>query len=339
MKILVTGSAGFIGGALVKRLIENSNDSSITIVGIDNLSDYYEVSLKKARLEDIKKIAKEYPLVYYKFVECDIANKEALDDLFELYNFDIVVHLAAQDSARDSMNHPEPFLKSNIVGFANILECCRHSSVFHLIYDATYFLDESNEYSQKPLTLYDVTKKSDELLAYSYAKLFNLTVTGLYLSTVYGPYGRPDMAYYKFAEKFTNDETIGVYNHGACLRDYVYIDDVTRAIEKVVNKLPDISRSNKPRYNLYSIGSGVQTNLLDFVHILEKELVAQGLLPKNFNFKSHTKLVDIQPGDVAEVVNTATPLQEAFDYTPEVSLEEGIKKFVEWYKNFKNKKD
>ena len=337
MKILVTGSAGFIGAALVKRLIENSNDTSITIVGMDNLSDYYDVNLKKERLEEIKLAAKRYPLVYYKFIECDIANKEELDEIFELYNFDIVVHLAAQDSARYSMSHPEPFLKSNIVGFANILECCRHSSVYHLIYDSTYFLDETNEYSQKPLTLYDVTKKSDELLAYSYAKLFNLTVTGLYLSTVYGPFGRPDMAYYKFVDKLVNDETIGVYNHGACLRDYVYIDDVTKALELVINNVPEINRSNKPRYNLYSIGSGVQTNLLDFVKILEKELVKQKLVEENFNFKAHTKLVDIQPGDVAEVIIDAKPLQEEFDYKPDVSLEEGIKRFVEWYKNHRAK--
>lgn len=338
MKILITGSAGFIGFFLSKRLLETTSNE---IIGLDNLCDYYDISLKEIRLNILKKFKR------FKFIKGDISDKRLIDDLFSKYHFDIVVNLAAQAGVRYSINHPDIYIQSNIIGFYNILEACRYNPVKHLVYASSSSVYGGNtkipfstdDKVDNPVSLYAATKKADELLAHAYSKLYNIPTTGLRFFTVYGPMGRPDMAYFSFANKLVKGETIEIFNYGNCKRDFTYIDDIVEGVVRVIRKAPKKIKGkgglSLPPYKIYNIGNNNPEKLLDFVQILSEELVRAGVLPKNFNFKSHMKLVPMQKGDVPITFADTSDLEKDFGFKPSTSLRNGLRQFAEWYKTWR----
>ena len=336
--ILVTGAAGFIGANLVKELLKTTDDK---IIGIDNLNDYYDVSLKEFRLKEIEALNKDFT-----FIKGNIADKELINRLFEEYHFNIVVNLAAQAGVRYSITNPDVYIESNIIGFYNILEACRHYPVDHLVYASSSSVYGSNKkvpYStddkvDNPVSLYAATKKSNELFAHAYSKLYNIPSTGLRFFTVYGPAGRPDMAYFSFTNKLIKGETIKIFNYGNCKRDFTYVDDIVKGIKLVMNKAPEKKTGEDglpiPPYAVYNIGNNNPENLLDFVQILSEELVNAGVLPKDYNFEAHKELVPMQPGDVPITYADTSALERDFGFKPSTSLREGLREFAKWYKVF-----
>ena len=333
--ILVTGAAGFIGSNLVKRLLKEAQGA--TIVGIDNMNDYYDVALKEWRLQELSAMS---------FVKGDIADKALIDKLFEDYHFDVVVNLAAQAGVRYSITNPDAYIQSNLIGFYNILEACRHHPVEHLVYASSSSVYGGNkkvpfstdDRVDNPVSLYAATKKSNELMAHCYSKLYDIPSTGLRFFTVYGPAGRPDMAYFGFTNKLIKGETIQIYNYGNCRRDFTYVDDIVEGIIRVMKGAPERQKGEDglpiPPYAVYNIGGGQPENLLDFVNILQEELVRAEVLPKDFDFEAHKQLVPMQPGDVPTTYADATALERDFGFTPKITLREGLRKFAEWYKEF-----
>ena len=340
-KILVTGSAGFIGAFLVKRLLETTDD---LIVGLDNLNPYYDVSLKEERLRLTKNDR-------YIFIKGDLVDRELIDKLFDEYKFDVVANLAAQAGVRYSITNPDAYINSNIIGFYNILEACRHHPVEHLVYASSSSVYGGNkkvpfstdDKVDNPVSLYAATKKSNELLAHAYSKLYNIPTTGLRFFTVYGPMGRPDMAYFGFTNKLIKGETIEIFNCGNCKRDFTYVDDIVEGIIRVMNKAPEKKNGEDglplPPYKIYNIGNNNPENLLDFVQILSQELVRAKVLSKDYDFEAHKKLVPMQPGDVPVTYADTTDLEKDFGYKPKTSLREGLRKFAEWYYEFYLKED
>lgn len=336
--ILVTGAAGFIGANLVKELLSTTDDK---IVGIDNLNTYYDVSLKEYRLKEIESLNGDFT-----FVKGSIADKALLDSLFETYNFNIVVNLAAQAGVRYSITNPDVYIESNMIGFYNILEECRHHPVEHLVYASSSSVYGSNKkvpYStddkvDNPVSLYAATKKSNELFAHAYSKLYNIPSTGLRFFTVYGPAGRPDMAYFSFTNKLIKGETIKIFNYGNCKRDFTYVDDIVKGIKLIMDKAPEKKNGEDglpiPPYAVYNIGNNNPENLLDFVQILSEELVRAGVLPSDYDFESHKELVAMQPGDVPITYADTTALERDFGFKPSTTLRDGLRAFAEWYKKF-----
>ena len=343
-KVFITGAAGFIGANLVLRLLETSEN--ITVVGLDNMNDYYDVSLKEYRLGLIEEAARKNPNATWRFVRGSIADKALVESLFEEYRFDIVVNLAAQAGVRYSIDHPDVYMESNIIGFYNILEACRHYPVEHLVYASSSSVYGSNKkipYStddkvDNPVSLYAATKKSNELMAHAYSKLYNIPSTGLRFFTVYGPAGRPDMAYFGFTNKLLRGETIEIFNYGNCQRDFTYVDDIVEGVIRVMRRAPKKEQGEDglpiPPYKVYNIGNNSPENLLDFVHILGEELIAAGVLPQDFDIGAHSKLVPMQPGDVPVTYADVTPLEHDFGFKPATSLREGLRSFARWYKAF-----
>lgn len=339
--ILVTGSAGFIGANLVKRLFKDMKEG--TIVGVDNLNSYYDVSLKDYRLRELEELKPTN--INYIFVKGSIANKPLVDGLFAEHRFDIVVNLAAQAGVRYSIDNPGVYIESNIIGFYNILEACRHNPVEHLVYasSSVYGGNKKVPFStddrvDNPVSLYAATKKSNELFAHCYSKLYNIPSTGLRFFTVYGPAGRPDMAYFGFTNKLLKGETIQIYNYGNCRRDFTYVDDIVEGIVRVMAKAPEKRNGEDglpiPPYAVYNIGGGQPENLLDFVQTLQEELLRAGVLPKDYDFEAHKQLVPMQPGDVPTTYADASALERDFGFTPKITLREGLRKFAEWYKEY-----
>ena len=341
-KILVTGSAGFIGSNLVKRLFKEMKEG--VIVGIDNMNNYYDPSLKEYRL---KELAAAVPAgIEYKFVRGSIADRDLINKLFEEYKFDIVVNLAAQAGVRYSIENPDVYIESNIIGFYNILEACRHNPVEHLVYASSSSVYGGNkkvpfstdDRVDNPVSLYAATKKSNELMAHCYSKLYNIPSTGLRFFTVYGPAGRPDMAYFGFTNKLLRGDTIQIYNYGNCRRDFTYVDDIVEGVYRVMQKAPSKAVGADglpiPPYAVYNIGGGQPENLLDFVSILQEELLRAGVLPADYDFDAHKKLVPMQPGDVPVTYADSTALERDFGFTPRITLREGLRKFAEWYKQY-----
>ena len=336
--ILVTGAAGFIGANLVKELLSTTEDK---IVGIDNLNDYYDVTLKEYRLKEIESLDGDFT-----FVKGSIADKSLLDSLFETYNFNIVVNLAAQAGVRYSITNPDVYIESNMIGFYNILEECRHHPVEHLVYASSSSVYGSNKkvpYStddkvDTPVSLYAATKRSNELFAHAYSKLYNIPSTGLRFFTVYGPAGRPDMAYFSFTNKLIKGETIKIFNYGNCKRDFTYVDDIVKGIKLVMDKAP-LKKNGEdglpiPPYAVYNIGNNNPENLLDFVQILSEELVRAGVLPSDYDFESYKELVAMQPGDVPITYADTSALERDFGFKPSTTLRDGLRVFAEWYKKF-----
>lgn len=344
MNILVTGSAGFIGANLVLRLLESNEP--VKIVGLDNLNSYYDPSLKDYRLSLIADKAKLHPEHDYTFIKGSIADKALIDKLFTEHHFDIVVNLAAQAGVRYSIDNPDVYIESNIIGFYNILEACRHNPVQHLVYASSSSVYGGNkkvpfsvdDRVDNPVSLYAATKKSNELFAHCYSKLYNIPSTGLRFFTVYGPAGRPDMAYFGFTNKLLKGETIQIYNYGNCRRDFTYVDDIVEGIVRVMAKAPEKRNGEDglpiPPYAVYNIGGGQPENLLDFVQILQEELLRAGVLPKDYDFEAHKQLVPMQPGDVPTTYADATALERDFGFTPKITLREGLRKFAEWHKEY-----
>ena len=348
--ILVTGSAGFIGSNLVRKLLKANEP--MTIVGLDNLNDYYDVSLKEWRLSEIKREAEGHPNIKYEFVKGDLADNELIARLFVQNDFDIVVNLAAQAGVRYSITNPDAYIQSNLIGFYNILEACRHSydngrkGVDHLVYASSSSVYGSNKkvpYStddkvDNPVSLYAATKKSNELLAHAYSKLYNIPSTGLRFFTVYGPAGRPDMAYFGFTNKLIKGETIKIFNYGNCKRDFTYVDDIVEGVMRVMQKAPEKKTGEDglplPPYAVYNIGNSHPENLLEFVDILQQELVRANVLPEDYDFAAHKELVPMQPGDVPVTFADTSALERDFGFKPNTSLREGLRKFAEWYKEF-----
>lgn len=342
--ILVTGAAGFIGANLVKRLYAAVED--VTVIGIDNMNDYYDVRLKDARLAELS----ENPS--FTFVKGSIADKVLITEVFEKYRPQVVVNLAAQAGVRYSITNPDAYIESNLIGFYNILEACRHSydggsiGVEHLIYASSSSVYGSNKkvpYStddkvDNPVSLYAATKKSNELLAHAYSKLYNIPSTGLRFFTVYGPAGRPDMAYFGFTNKLREGKTIQIFNYGNCKRDFTYVDDIVEGVVRVMQKAPDRETGEDdlplPPYKVYNIGNNSPENLLDFVDILQQELIRAGVLPENYDFEAHKELVPMQPGDVPVTYADTSMLERDFGFKPSTSLRDGLRKFAEWYKAF-----
>ena len=337
-KIFITGVAGFIGSNLAKKILIEEKD--VYIIGIDNMNDYYDVNLKEYRLKELEKFEN------FKFVKGNLADRECLENIFKEYKPDIVVNLAAQAGVRYSITNPDAYVESNLIGFYNILECCRHYPVEHLVYASSSSVYGSNKkvpYSTEdkvdnPVSLYAATKKSNELLAHSYSKLYNIPSTGLRFFTVYGPAGRPDMAYFGFTNKLINNEIIKIFNYGNCKRDFTYIDDIVEGVRRVMKKAPEklIGEDGLPvpPYKIYNIGNNNPENLLDFVKILQEELVRAGVLPEDYDFEAHKELVPMQAGDVPITYADTTPLERDFEFKPSTSLREGLRKFAEWYKEF-----
>ena len=369
--ILVTGGAGFIGSNLIKRLFADTKGT--TIINIDNLNAYYDPSLKDYRLKELEGLKPEG--INYQFVKGDIADKTMIDALFEQYHFDIVVNLAAQAGVRYSIENPDAYIMSNMMGFYNILEACRHScdavkgtqskdkgqdaldlrpqtsdykGVEHLVYASSSSVYGGNkkvpfstdDRVDNPVSLYAATKKSNELFAHCYSKLYNIPTTGLRFFTVYGPAGRPDMAYFGFTNKLLKGETIQIYNYGNCRRDFTYVDDIVEGIVRVMAGAPEKKTGEDglpiPPYAVYNIGGGQPENLLDFVNILQEELVRAEVLPQDYDFEAHKQLVPMQPGDVPTTYADATALERDFGFTPKITLREGLRAFAQWYKSYYN---
>lgn len=348
--IFVTGAVGFIGSNLVKELL--CEVQPVHIVGIDNMNDYYDVSIKEYRLKQIEKLAEEHPESTWKFVKGSIADKALVDSLFEEYKPSVVVNLAAQAGVRYSITNPDVYIQSNLIGFYNILEACRHSydngqtGVEHLVYassSSVYGTNKKVPYSTEdkvdnPVSLYAATKKSNELMAHAYSKLYNIPSTGLRFFTVYGPAGRPDMAYFGFTNKLRNNETIQIFNYGSCKRDFTYVDDIVEGVKRVMQAAPEKKVGEDglpvPPYAVYNIGNSHPENLLEFVDILQQELIRAGVLPEDYDFEAHKKLVPMQPGDVPVTYADTTALEEDFGFRPSTSLRDGLRKFAEWYKEF-----
>ena len=337
--ILVTGAAGFVGANLVMELLKSQ--SRIAIVGYDNVNNYYDVSLKEWRLAQIAKQAEQKTESSWTFIKANLADKKALNDVFEQYKPSVVVNLAAQAGVRYSIENPDAYIESNLIGFYNILEACRHHPVEHLVYassSSVYGTNAKMPYStddkvDNPVSLYAATKKSNELLAHSYGKLYGIPSTGLRFFTVYGPAGRPDMAYFGFANKLVKGETIKIFNYGNCKRDFTYIDDIVEGVKRVMQHAPVATDGAVP-YKIYNIGNSNPENLLDFVSILQEELVAANVLPADYDFKSHQELVPMQPGDVVATFADVSELEHDFDFRPTTSLREGLRRFARWYKEF-----
>ena len=341
-KILVTGAAGFIGSNLVKRLLKEFEGT--TIVGIDNMNAYYDVSLKEHRLEELDKTEKCSNK--WIFVRGDIADKAAIDALFAEYQFDVVVNLAAQAGVRYSIENPDAYIQSNLIGFYNILEACRHNPVEHLVYASSSSVYGGNkkvpfstdDRVDNPVSLYAATKKSNELMAHCYSKLYNIPSTGLRFFTVYGPAGRPDMAYFGFTNKLLKGKTIQIFNYGNCRRDFTYVDDIVEGVICVMQGAPERKNGEDglpiPPYAVYNIGGGQPENLLDFVQILQEELLRAGVLPPDYDFEAHKQLVPMQPGDVPTTYADATALERDFGFTPKITLREGLRAFAQWYKGY-----
>lgn len=342
--VFVTGAAGFIGSNLVLKLLDTV--SPVTIVGMDNLNDYYDVSIKNWRLDQIQASAAKHPGSAWTFVKGDIADRAAVDRIFAEWKPDVVVNLAAQAGVRYSITNPDAYIQSNLIGFYNILEACRHSPVAHLVYassSSVYGTNKKVPYSTEdkvdnPVSLYAATKKSNELMAHAYSKLYNIPSTGLRFFTVYGPAGRPDMAYFGFTNKLRKGQTIQIFNYGNCKRDFTYIDDIVEGVLRVMQGAPEKKNGEDglpiPPYAVYNIGNSNPENLLDFVQILSEELVSAGVLPADYDFEAHKELVPMQPGDVPVTYADTTPLERDFGFKPATPLREGLRKFARWYQEF-----
>ena len=343
-RVLVTGSAGFIGSNLVLRLLKT--ESPIEIVGFDSVNDYYDVSLKEYRLQQIETEAARHPESRYSFVKGNLADKALVDSLFEQHRFDIVVNLAAQAGVRYSITNPGAYIESNLIGFYNILEACRNHPVEHLVYASSSSVYGGNtkvpfsedDKVDTPVSLYAATKKSNELLAHSYSKLYNIPSTGLRFFTVYGPAGRPDMAYFGFTNKLIKGEKIQIFNFGNCKRDFTFVDDIVEGVQRVMHKAPEKQTGEDglplPPYKVYNIGNSNPENLLDFVQILQEELIAAGVLPKDYDFEAHKELVPMQPGDVPVTFADTSALERDFGFRPSTTLRQGLRAFARWYKEF-----
>lgn len=348
--ILLTGSVGFIGSNLALKLLESL--TPVHIIGIDSMNDYYDVSLKEYRLKQIEECVKRHPEASWTFIKGSIADKALIDSIFEKYKPSIVVNLAAQAGVRYSITNPDVYIESNIIGFYNILEACRHSydngnpGVQHLVYASSSSVYGSNKkvpYStddkvDNPVSLYAATKKSNELLAHAYSKLYNIPSTGLRFFTVYGPAGRPDMAYFGFTNKLVKGEKIKIFNYGNCLRDFTYVDDIVEGVIRVMNKAPEKKIGEDglpiPPYAVYNIGNNHPENLLEFVDILQQELVRAGVLTEDYDFESHKELVPMQPGDVPVTYADTSALERDFGFKPSTTLREGLRRFAEWYADY-----
>ena len=336
--IFITGSSGFIGSNLAKRILTTEPDTKV--IGLDNMNDYYDVRIKEARLAELQKFEN------YTFIKGNLADKATIDSIFEQHHPDIVVNLGAQAGVRYSITNPDAYIESNMIGFYNILEACRHYPVEHLVYASSSSVYGSNKkvpYStddkvDNPVSLYAATKKSNELMAHAYSKLYNIPSTGLRFFTVYGPAGRPDMAYFGFTNKLVNGETIKIFNYGNCKRDFTYVDDIVEGVVRVMAKAPEKKNGEDglpiPPYAVYNIGNSNPENLLDFVQILSEELVRAGVLPADYDFEAHKELVPMQPGDVPVTFADTEPLERDFGFKPHTPLRDGLRKFAEWYKEF-----
>ena len=337
--VLVTGAAGFIGANLAKRLLNDF--ATVKVIGIDSITDYYDVRLKQERLDELNRYGERFI-----FVKDNIANKAAIEDIFTQYQPQVVVNLAAQAGVRYSITNPDAYIESNLIGFYNILEVCRHHGVEHLVYASSSSVYGSNKkvpYStddkvDNPVSLYAATKKSNELMAHAYSKLYNIPSTGLRFFTVYGPCGRPDMAYFGFTNKLLKGDTIQIFNYGNCKRDFTFVDDIVEGVVRIMQHAPEKQNGEDglpiPPYKVYNIGNSSPENLLDFVQILQEELIRAGVLPQDYDFEAHKQLVPMQPGDVPVTFADTTPLEEDFGFRPHTSLREGLRKFAEWYKEF-----
>lgn len=348
--ILITGAAGFIGSNLVLELLRTA--SPVHIVGIDNMNPYYDVSIKEYRLDQIKSMADFRPESTWTFIKGSISDKELVNSIFNEYKPQIVVNLAAQAGVRYSITNPDAYIDSNLIGFYNILEACRHSydngqpGVEHLVYASSSSVYGSNKkipYStddkvDNPVSLYAATKKSNELMAHAYSKLYNIPSTGLRFFTVYGPAGRPDMAYFSFTNKLLAGDTIEIFNYGNCKRDFTYVDDIVEGVKRVMQSPPEKKTGEDglpvPPYAIYNIGNNQPENLLDFVDILQQELIRAGVLPEDYDFEAHKKLVPMQPGDVPVTYADTSALERDFGFKPSTSLRDGLRKFAEWYREF-----
>lgn len=348
--IFVTGAAGFIGSNLVKRLLKDIEN--VKIIGIDNMNDYYDVSIKEYRLKEIDVLAAEKPASQWIFIRGNIADRTVIEEIFAVHKPQIVVNLAAQAGVRYSITNPDVYIESNLIGFYNILEACRHSydngeaGVEHLVYassSSVYGTNKKIPYSTEdkvdnPVSLYAATKKSNELMAHAYSKLYNIPSTGLRFFTVYGPAGRPDMAYFGFTNKLREGKTIQIFNFGNCKRDFTYVDDIVEGVVRIMQGAPEKITGEDglplPPYAVYNIGNNQPENLLDFVDILQQELIRAGVLPEDYDFEAHKELVPMQPGDVPITYADTTALEREFGFKPSTSLREGLRKFAEWYKEF-----
>lgn len=339
--LLVTGAAGFIGANLVKRLLNDF--SRVKIIGMDSITDYYDIRLKQERLNELATYGDRFL-----FVKDSIANKQAVEDIFVKYQPQVVVNLAAQAGVRYSITNPNAYIESNLVGFYNVLEACRHHGVEHLVYassSSVYGTNKKVPYStddkvDNPVSLYAATKKSNELMAHAYSKLYNISSTGLRFFTVYGPCGRPDMAYFGFTNKLLKGETIRIFNYGNCKRDFTYVDDIVEGVVRIMQHAPEKRDGEDglpiPPYKVYNIGNNNPENLLDFVNILQEELILAKVLPTDYDFESHKELVPMQAGDVLVTYADTSALEEDFGFKPHTSLRTGLRRFVEWYKDFYN---
>lgn len=347
--ILITGAAGFIGANLVAELMRTVGD--VSIVGLDNMNDYYDVAIKEYRLDELNKLAADCPTCKWEFVRGNIADRTLIDELFKKYRFTVVVNLAAQAGVRYSITNPDVYVESNIIGFYNILEACRATvntdyPVEHLVYASSSSVYGSNKkvpYSTEdkvdnPVSLYAATKKSNELFAHAYSKLYNIPTTGLRFFTVYGPAGRPDMAYFGFTNKLLKGETIEIFNYGNCMRDFTYVDDIVEGVKRVMQHAPEKQQGEDglpvPPYAVYNIGNNSPENLLDFVTILQEELVRANVLPADYDFDAHKRLVPMQAGDVPVTYADTSALERDFGFKPSTSLRDGLRAFAEWYHEF-----
>lgn len=336
--VFVTGASGFIGSNLAKRILTTDPDAKV--IGLDNMNDYYDVRIKEARLAELQRFEN------YTFIKGNLADKNLINSIFEQYHPNIVVNLGAQAGVRYSITNPDAYIESNMIGFYNILEACRHYPVEHLVYASSSSVYGSNKkvpYStddkvDNPVSLYAATKKSNELMAHAYSKLYNIPSTGLRFFTVYGPAGRPDMAYFGFTNKLVNGETIKIFNYGNCKRDFTYVDDIVEGVVRVMKRPPEKKNGEDglpiPPYAIYNIGNSNPENLLDFVQILSEELVRAGVLPSDYDFEAHKELVAMQPGDVPVTYADTSALERDFGFKPHTPLREGLRKFAEWYKEF-----